>query len=322
MEKEIISIELDPINDGLTGMPGSVESNASRFFVMGTNFEHRAISDSEYFGYIEQMGENGVTLIRGDYLIIYDARKSFTACDEDYLIGSFLLAKEREKLGEDGKPILDHDGEPVKETVQVTINAFKPVSTFDLSQTDGEPVPEFGPTELTGSVDGYATLFEAIKAIVPVPVTFEQIDSGAKGYFHTEDNRIAINEGMSEVQNIKTLIHEASHQKLHSKEAMKDGEPKSRNQKETEAEGIAYVVSSHFNIDCGDYTFPYLASWSSGLEVPELKASLDTIRSAASEMITAIEEKIQELTASKEQVSLYVAEYLRRQSYLYLTDSI
>lgn len=93
MEKEIISIELDPINDGLTGMPGSVESNASRFFVMGTNFEHRAISDSEYFGYIEQMGENGVTLIRGDYLIIYDARKSFTACDEDYLIGSFLLAK-------------------------------------------------------------------------------------------------------------------------------------------------------------------------------------------------------------------------------------
>lgn len=215
----------------------------------------------------------------------------------------YKMDKEREKLGEDGKPILDHDGEPVKETVQVTINAFKPVSTFDLSQTDGEPVPEFGPTELTGSVDGYATLFEAIKAIVPVPVTFEQIDSGAKGYFHTEDNRIAINEGMSEVQNIKTLIHEASHQKLHSKEAMKDGEPKSRNQKETEAEGIAYVVSSHFNIDCGDYTFPYLASWSSGLEVPELKASLDTIRSAASEMITAIEEKIQELTASKEQVS-------------------
>ena len=144
----------------------------------------------------------------------------------------YKMEKEVDKLDASGKPILDKDGEHVKEKVEVTINAFKPVSTFDISQTDGKEVPQFGPVELTGSVDGYETLFEAIKQVTPVPVSFEAIESGAKGYFHTEENRIAINEGMSEVQNIKTLIHEASHQKLHSKEAIKAGEPKSRNQKE------------------------------------------------------------------------------------------
>ena len=144
----------------------------------------------------------------------------------------YKMQREQDKMDEAGNPVFDKDGEPVKETVEVTINAFKPVSTFDISQTDGKEVPQFGPVELTGSVDGYETLFEAIKQVTPVPVSFEAIESGAKGYFHTEENRIAINEGMSEVQNIKTLIHEASHQKLHSKEAIKTGEAKSRNQKE------------------------------------------------------------------------------------------
>lgn len=213
----------------------------------------------------------------------------------------YKMEKEVDKLDASGKPILDKDGEHVKEKVEVTINAFKPVSTFDISQTDGKEVPQFGPVELTGSVEGYETLFEAIKQVTPVPVSFEAIESGAKGYFHTEENRIAINEGMSEVQNIKTLIHEASHQKLHSKEAIKAGEPKSRNQKETEAESIAFVVANHFGIDVGEYTFPYVASWSSGMDVPELKASLDTIRSVASEMITAIEDKMKELVVQKEQ---------------------
>ena len=148
----------------------------------------------------------------------------------------YKMQKEQDKMDASGKAVLDKDGEPVKETVEVTINAFKPVSTFDISQTDGEPVPTPGVDELTGSVEGYETLLAAIKEVVPVPISFEQIDSGAKGFYHLEENRIVVQEGMSEAQTVKTLLHEASHQALHSKEAMDSaGEKKSKNQKETEA---------------------------------------------------------------------------------------
>lgn len=213
----------------------------------------------------------------------------------------YKMQKEQDKMDASGKAILDKDGEPVKETVEVTINAFKPVSTFDISQTDGEPVPTPGVDELTGSVEGYETLLAAIKEVVPVPISFEQIDSGAKGFYHLEENRIVVQEGMSEAQTVKTLLHEASHQALHSKEAMDSaGEKKSKNQKETEAESVAYVVCQHYGIDTSDYSFPYVATWSADKEVPELKASLDTIRRTASELIVKIDEKVQTFTTVKE----------------------
>lgn len=213
----------------------------------------------------------------------------------------YKMQKEQEKVDASGKTVLDKDGEPVKETVEVTINAFKPVSTFDVSQTEGEPIPSPGVDELTGSVEGYETLLAAIKEVVPVPISFEQIDSGAKGFYHLEENRIVVQEGMSEAQTVKTLLHEASHQALHSKEAMDSaGEKKSKNQKETEAESVAYVVCQHYGIDTSDYSFPYVATWSADKEVPELKASLDTIRRTASELIVKIEEKVQTLTTVKE----------------------
>ncbi len=213
----------------------------------------------------------------------------------------YKMQKEQEKLDASGKAILDKDGEPMRETVEVTINAFKPVSTFDISQTEGEPVPTPGVDELTGSVEGYETLLAAIKDVVPVPISFEQIDSGAKGFYHLEENRIVVQEGMSEAQTVKTLLHEASHQALHSKEAMDSaGEKKSKNQKETEAESVAYVVCQHYGIDTSDYSFPYVATWSADKEVPELKASLDTIRRTASELIVKIDEKVQTLTTVKE----------------------
>lgn len=213
----------------------------------------------------------------------------------------YKMQKEQEKVDASGKTILDKDGEPVKETVEVTINAFKPVSTFDVSQTEGEPIPSPGVDELTGSVEGYETLLAAIKDVVPVPISFEQIDSGAKGFYHLEENRIVVQEGMSEAQTVKTLLHEASHQALHSKEAMDSaGEKKSKNQKETEAESVAYVVCQHYGIDTSDYSFPYVATWSADKEVPELKASLDTIRRTASELIVKIDEKVQTLTTVKE----------------------
>ena len=213
----------------------------------------------------------------------------------------YKMQKEQENVDASGKTVLDKDGEPVKETVEVTINAFKPVSTFDVSQTEGEPIPSPGVDELTGSVEGYETLLAAIKEVVPVPISFEQIDSGAKGFYHLEENRIVVQEGMSEAQTVKTLLHEASHQALHSKEAMDSaGEKKSKNQKETEAESVAYVVCQHYGIDTSDYSFPYVATWSADKEVPELKASLDTIRRTASELIVKIDEKVQTLTTVKE----------------------
>ncbi|MBP5756353.1 MAG: antirestriction protein ArdA, partial [Spirochaetales bacterium] len=120
---------------------------------------------------------------------------------------------------------------------------------------------------------------EAIKEVVPVPITFENIESGAKGYYHLEEDRIVVQAGMSQAQTVKTLLHEASHQALHSREAQNaSGEVKSKNQKETEAESVAYVVCQHYGIDTSDYSFAYVATWSADKEVPELKASLDTIR--------------------------------------------
>ena len=221
----------------------------------------------------------------------------------------YKMQKEQDKTDASGKAILDKDGEPVKETVEITVNAFKPVSTFDISQTEGDPVPTIGVSELTGSVEGYETLLTAIKEVVPVPISFEQIESGAKGYFNLEENRIAIQEGMSEAQTVKTLLHEASHQALHSREAMdKSGDKKSRNQKECEAESVAYVVCQHYGIDTSDYSFAYVATWSADKEVPELKASLDTIRRAAADLIVKIDEKVQSRSVTQD-IDKFIAEH-------------
>ena len=210
----------------------------------------------------------------------------------------FKLEKEMDKVDESGKVVLDKDGEAVKEKVEINLTAFKPVSTFDISQTEGEPLPQIGVDELTGNIEGYKTLFEAIKAASPVPIGFEDIASGAKGYFLTEENRIAINNGMSEIQNVKTAIHEMAHAKLHNTEAQKDNK-QSKSSKEVEAESVAYTVCQHYGIDTSDYSFAYVATWSNGKETPELKESLNTIRDAAADLITKIDEKVQELTAEK-----------------------
>jgi len=201
---------------------------------------------------------------------------------------------EQDRLDISGRPMKGTNGEILKESVEVTITSFKPISTFDISQTEGEPIPELGITELIGSVDGYTQLLDAIKESVPVPISFEDIPSGAKGFYSIEDDRIAIQNNMSEAQTIKTIIHEAAHQALHSKERMsKDVKQKSRNQRETEAESVAYIICQHFGIDTSDYSFGYVASWSADKDTPELKSSLDTIRNAASDLIVKIEDHIQ-----------------------------
>ena len=214
----------------------------------------------------------------------------------------YKIEREQTKLDEKGRPVFDADGEPVKEKVEVTIRAFKVVKTFDLSQTDGKELPTIGPSELVGNIEGYPKLLQALQEISPVPVSFELIDGNAKGFYHLEDKKIVVQDGMSEVQTIKTLLHEMAHQKLHDKDNVPEAKDISRNGKEVEAESVAYVVCQHYGINTSDYSFSYVAGWSAGKETPELKASLDKIRQTASEFIYQIDQKMEVLMADKEQV--------------------
>lgn len=189
-------------------------------------------------------------------------------------------------------PILDGEGKPVKEVQEVTRPAFKVVSVFDVSQTEGRELPSIGVDELSGDVREYEMFFEALKRSCPVPMGFENIEGSAKGYYHQMEQRIAIREGMSQVQTIKTAIHEMAHQRLHAIDPMDEKSEivnQTRSSKEVEAESVAYTVCQHYGIETSDYSFAYVAGWSYGKETPELKASLNTIRKTANEMITEID---------------------------------
>lgn len=212
----------------------------------------------------------------------------------------YTIQKEMDKLDAQGKPVLDSDGEPVKETQEVTVNAFKVVNTFDISQTDGKEIPTIGVDELSGDVDRFSGLMAALTEVCPVPIAFEDIPGDAKGYYSQTEKRIAIQEGMSEVQTVKTVLHEMAHQKFHAKEVVAKSDDKSRRSKEVEAESVAFVVCQHYGIDTSDYSFGYVAGWSAGKETPELKTSLQTIRDAASQMIHAIDDKLEEHSKAKE----------------------
>ena len=214
-----------------------------------------------------------------------------------------------------GEVLLNPDGTAQKEMQEILRPAFKVVNVFDVSDTTGRELPKLGVNELTGDVEQFELFFEALKRTCPVPMEFEQIHGGAKGYYHQVEQRIAIQEGMSQVQTVKTAIHEMAHQKLHAIDPEKktpgpDPEKISRNGKEVEAESVAYTVCRHFGIDTSDYSFAYIAGWSHGKETPELKASLNTIRSAASEMIRQIEGYVRELVQEREAKAEDLAEKL------------
>lgn len=266
------------------------------------------------------------------------------------------------------KPVLDADGKPVTEMVEVMRPAFKVVSVFDVSQTEGKELPDIVVDELKGTVENYTAFFEALRQISPVPIGFEDISGGAKGYYHLEDRRIAIQKGMSEIQTVKTAIHEIAHAKLHAL-AQPEPEPKwklvmvseggtthdyrtgfeseadalaaaeaddwryvdenrfewrlevtedlseiqaqkkDRHTKEVEAESVAYTVCQRYGIETSDYSFGYIAGWSSDKETKELKGSLETIRKSAAEMIEGIDEKLKVLLAEKEAEVECEAEY-------------
>ena len=200
------------------------------------------------------------------------------------------------------RPMLDADGKPVTETVEVMRPAFKVVSVFDVSPTDGKELPDIMVGELTGSVEQYEDFWRILKEISPVPVGLENIEGGAHGYYHLTEKRIAIDDGMSEMQTIKTLIHEIAHAKLHAidpDEKVSPEEKKDRHTKEVEAEAVAYTVCQRYGLETSDYSFGYIAGWSSDKETKELKGSLETIRSTAADMIESIDEKLKLLAQEK-----------------------
>ena len=214
----------------------------------------------------------------------------------------YKIKKDVERTDPDtGQPVIGTDGKPVTEQQEVTIPAFKVVSVFDVSQTEGKEIPDIAVDSLTGSVEQYKDFFKALEQTSPVPVGFERIESGAHGYYHNTEKRIALNEGESELQTIKTLIHEIAHAKLHDIDltAGLDDRP-DRNTREVQAESVAYTVCQHFGLDTSDYSFGYVAGWSSDKDIKELKASLETIRAAASELITEIEGHFAELHQQRE----------------------
>ena len=215
----------------------------------------------------------------------------------------YKIKEERDKLDPvTGEMMFDENGMPQKEETEVTIPAFRAVSVFDVSQTDGKPIPELEVNELLSTVEGYEDFVQALMNISPVPIAFEDIPGDSKGYFSTAEKRIAVQENMSESQTLKTMVHEVAHSRLHDKEVNQsmDIPVKDRNTKEEEAESVAFTVCQHFGIDTSDYSFGYIAGWSSGRNMKELKSSLDTIRKTASELITGIEGAMQELQLNRE----------------------
>lgn len=208
---------------------------------------------------------------------------------------------DRLKKDEKGNPIYDASGKPITEKGTEQIPAYIPVYVWDISQTAGEPLPELI-HELEGNTADFELLMSAIKEISPIPIFFEDITSGAKGYFSAGEKKIVIKTGMSNIQTLKTAIHEITHANLHAPEKnLTLREPKDRATKEVEAESTAFVVCNHYGIDTSDYSFPYLASWSSSKELKELQSSLDTIQAQAGELIDKIDTRFTELKKEKEQ---------------------
>ena len=216
----------------------------------------------------------------------------------------FKAKKEVQKLDAQGRPVMGKDGKPVTEVQEIQVPVFKIVSVFDVSQTEGEPLPSIGVEELTGSVERYGEFFKALEQTSPVPIGFEDIPGGSHGYYHLTEKRIAIQEGMSELQTLKTAIHEIAHSKLHAIDpeapAIEQADRPDSRTREVQAESVAYAVCQHYGLDTSDYSFGYVAGWSSGKDLKELKASLETIRATAHELITTIDGHLAQLQKERQ----------------------
>lgn len=192
---------------------------------------------------------------------------------------------------------VDQYGNTFKEKVLVTIPKFHAVTVFDISQTEGDPLPDISPTELKADVKNYDAFIEAVKSVSPVPIDFMDIEGSAKGYFNVATNRISVANNMSQSQTMKTMIHEIAHSLLHNKANL--GVFVDTKTKEVQAESVAFSVCSYFGIDTSEYTFPYVSAWSGDKDIRTLKDSLDLIKTTSSQLINQIEEKYGDLTKDR-----------------------
>lgn len=209
-----------------------------------------------------------------------------------------------------GQPLFAPDGSAVMETVKVIIPKFKIGTVFDVSQTEGRELPSIAVSELVGEVDSFQALYDCLADISPVPIVEDAVPGAAKGYFSSEQQKIVLRPGMPQLQIIKTLVHEIAHAVLHDRSKVSIEEQKDRHQKEIEAESVAYVVCQGLGLDTSDYSFGYIASWSSDKELKDLKASLDVIHTTSAEMLSKIETALG-LTAEPEQAPEKVTQYQR-----------
>lgn len=188
-----------------------------------------------------------------------------------------------------GQALYGPDGQPLRETCYVSATYFKVVTVFDVSQTEGRELPSIGVSELSGEVADFTAIYARLAELSPLPVEQDRVPGSAKGYTSFTEGRIVLRPGMSQAQTIKTLVHEIAHAILHDPSQVPDGEPRQRQEKEVEAESVAYVVCQHFGLDTADYSFGYVAGWSQGRELAELKNSLDRIHSAVGKIIDAVQ---------------------------------
>lgn len=221
----------------------------------------------------------------------------------------FTYLVEYEKKDPDtGRTLYGPDGEPLTERRRENATRFRIATVFDVSQTEGRELPSLV-SDLSGDVPDFENVYARLAALCPLPVELGPVPGTAKGYASFVENRVVVRSGMSQVQTIKTLIHETAHAKLHAPDFLSDN-PKPRREKEVEAESVAYIVCQHFGIDTSDYSLGYVAGWSRGKELVELKASLDVIHSTAGEIINAIQPPPPKLT--REELS---QEFQRKTSY-------
>jgi len=200
------------------------------------------------------------------------------------------------------EPMKDKNGDTIYETRDVEIPKYKVVHVFDVSQTEGKELPSIGVDSLKGDVKNYKDFFNAIVNASPVPIVFGKTESGVKGFYNTQDKQITLGENMSEMQTLKTLIHEVAHAKLHDKDISKDERETQpdRRTKEVEAESVAFTVCRHYDIDTSDYSFGYIAGWSKNRELSELKGSLDTIRKTSADIINTVDEQLKSIQKERD----------------------
>lgn len=216
-----------------------------------------------------------------------------------------------ERKDANGIPLKDKDGNSIYDKVEHVVEGYKVGYVFAYEDTEGTALPEIC-QELEGKVPDYDVMVDAIREISDCPITFEAISGGAKGYYSLADKSIHVQKDMPEVQTVKTLLHEVAHSIMHDKDTGTDKDAK-RNEREVEAESVAYTVANYFNLDTSDYSFGYIASWAKDKELKELRESMDVIRKTAGTMIDKLEAQLmkQKLDQEQEVIYRYGMDYVR-----------